>query len=114
MNTIDGCFRETVGKYPEKTALRYYQDENWEHISYSDMNNAVCITASGLMEIGTGIDSKVAIMSENRPEWIVCYLAIVSTGAVAVPIDAQLGEIETEHIINHSGAATIICSTRCY
>ena len=114
MNTVDGCFRETVEKYPEKTALRYYQDENWEHISYSDMNNAVCITASGLMEIGIGVDSKVAIMSENRPEWIVCYLAIVSTGAVTVPIDAQLGEIETEHIINNSEAETIICSTRWY
>lgn len=114
MNTIDGSFRESVRKYPERVALRYYQDEMWEQISYSEMNNAVTITASGLIDMGIGMDSKVAIMSENRPEWIICYFAITTTGAVAVPIDAQLGEDETGHIINHSGARTIICSMRCY
>lgn len=114
MNTIDGKFRDTVRAYPNLVALRYYQDESWEQITYSDLYSAVNIVASGLMEIGIGRDSKVAIMCENRPEWIVCYLAVITTGAIAVPIDAQLGEVETEHIINHSEAKSILCSMRCY
>jgi len=114
MRTIDGSFRESVKRYPDCIALRYYQDENWERITYSELSDAVDVTAAGLVEIGVKQDSKVAIMSENRPEWIVCYLAIVSSGAVAVPIDAMLGETETEHIVNHSDAETIVCSMRCY
>jgi len=114
MRTIDDSFRESVRKYPDCIALRYYQDERWERITYSELSDAVDVTAAGLMELGVGKNSKVAIMSENRPEWIVCYLATVSAGAVAVPIDAMLGETETEHIVNHSDAETIVCSMRCY
>jgi len=114
MHTIDSSFRESVCKYPDLIAMNYFQDEDWEHISYSELDNAVNITSAGLMELGIGFDSKTAIMSENRPEWVVCYLSVVSTGAVAVPIDAHFGEIETEHVLNHSKANTLICSMRCY
>jgi len=114
MNTIDGIFRENVRNYPDSIALRYYQDETWELITYSELNNAVNIIAHGLVDIGTGKDLKIAVMCENRPEWVVSYLACVTTGAVAVPIDAVLGEVETVHILKHSGAQTVICSMRCY
>ena len=114
MNTLIESFRENVHKFPDLSALRYYQDETWEHITYSDLDNAVNVTAHGLADIGVGVDSKVAIMCENRPEWIVSYLAVITTGAVAVPIDAVLGDVETVHILKHSGAQTLICSMRCY
>ena len=102
MNTIDEIFRENVRNYPDSIAMRYYQDETWEFISYSELNNAVNIIAHGLVDIGIVSDSKVAIMCENRPEWVVSYLACVTAGVVAVPIDAILGEVETEHILKHS------------
>ncbi len=114
MNTFDSSFRESVRKFPDNIALRYYQDEIWEHITYSELNNAVTIIEHGLLGIGIESGSKVAIMCENRPEWVVSYLAIITTGAIAVPIDAILGEDETAHILKHSEARTIICSMRCY
>lgn len=114
MNTIDGIFRENAGNFPDSIALRYYQDETWELITYSELNNAVNIVAHGLVDVGIGKDSKIVVMCENRPEWIVSYLACVTTGAVAVPIDAVLGEDETMHILKHSDAQTVICSMRCY
>jgi len=114
MNTVDGVFHENVRKFPDSIALRYYHDERWEHITYSELNNAVNIISHGLAGIGVNSSSKIAIMCENRPEWIVSYLAIVTTGAVAVPIDAVLGEVETVHILKHSGTQTIICSMRTY
>ncbi|MHB9031311.1 MAG: AMP-dependent synthetase/ligase [Candidatus Latescibacterota bacterium] len=114
MLTIDGSFRESVRSYPDHIAMRYYQDERWESISYSEMNNAVNIIAHGIADLGVNRDSKIAVMSENRPEWMVAYLAALTSGAVAVPIDAVLGEVETTHILNHSEAQTIFCSMRCY
>ena len=60
MNAIDSSFRESVRKYPDNIALRYYQDEVWEQITYSDLNNAVTLTKHGLIDIGIEKDSKVA------------------------------------------------------
>jgi len=114
MKTIDDGVRESVRNFPDLIALRYYQDEEWDHITFAELNNAVSIIAHGLAELGAGRDNKIAIMCENRPEWVVSYLAIVTTGAIAVPIDAALGEIETGHILKHSEARTIICSLHCY
>ncbi len=114
MNTIDGIFREIAHNFPDSIALRYYQDEVWELITYSELNSAVNIIAHGLFDIGIVKDSKIALMCENRPEWIVSYLACITIGAVAIPIDAVLGEVETMHILKHSGVKTVICSMRCY
>ncbi len=114
MITIDGIFRETVGKFPDSIALRYYQADCWEKITYSELEKAVNVVAHGIFDLGIDDESKIAIMCENRPEWIVSYLSILTVGAVAVPIDAMLGEIETEHILKHSAAGTIICSMRTY
>ncbi len=114
MSTIIGSFLESSRRFPERTAMRYYQDESWEFITYADMADAVRITAAGLKQLGLGDDSKIAIMSQNRPEWFVCYLAIQAVGGIAVPIDANLGEVETTHIINHSESTTILCSMSCH
>lgn len=114
MKTIYGEFCASAQKYPDRPALRYYQDQGWECVTYSELSGSVDTMAAGLLALSAGRVAKIAIMSENRPEWIVCYLAAVAAGATAVPIDAQSGEAETGHIIGHSGAETLICSMRCY
>ena len=114
MKPVDEQFRENVRRYPDNVAIRYYYDERWESVNYTELYHAVNIMAAGLAELGVGKGSLVALMSENRPEWFVCYLAIVTIGGIAVPIDSQLGETETRHILNHSGSETIFCSMRCY
>ena len=70
MMTIDGIFRENVRRFPDSIALRYYQEETWEFITYGELNSAVNIIAHGLVDIGITRDSKVAIMCENRPECV--------------------------------------------
>ena len=114
MKTIHETIRDIADKFPDKTALRYIQNDSWEFVTYSDLEQAVDLTAHGLADIGEGFDSKIAIMCENRPEWVVSYLSIVYLGGVSVPIDAALGEVETEHILKHSEVRTIICSMKCY
>ena len=114
MNTIDAMFRENVERFSNRIAIRYYQEEVWEQITYSEMDKAVTTTAAGLLAIGTQKGAKIAIMSENRPEWMICYFAIATTGGVAIPLDAHLGEDEAAHILNHSEAEVLFCSTICY
>ncbi len=114
MMTIDGAFRDSVRIDPHAVALKYYHETRWEQITYEALQSAVTEVAYGLVDLGTARDSKVAVMSENRPEWIVTFLATLTAGAVSTPIDAVLGETEILHIINHSEAETIVCSMQCY
>ena len=114
MMTIDGNMRDCARKWPDSVALSYYIDEEWEKISYTELAEAVDVIAHGLADLADGPDTKIALMCENRPEWVVSYLAILTAGAVAVPLDAQLAESEAEMILNHSETRVIICSMKCY
>lgn len=55
----------------------------------------------------------VGLLSENRPEWPICYLAIVAAGKTVVPIDANLKATEVAAIVRHAGLGAVICSARC-
>lgn len=54
----------------------------------------------------------IGLLSENRPEWPIAYLAILSAGKTVVPIDVNLKPDEIKHIIKHSGIKTLIVSDR--
>jgi long-chain acyl-CoA synthetase len=65
-----------------------------------------------LEQQGVSPGDRVAIQSENRPEWGLAYLAIVETGAVVVPLDALLKEHEVGEILVQSGSSYCIVSDR--
>lgn len=52
----------------------------------------------------------MAILSENRPEWAIAYLAVASIGAINVPLDARLSREEVEKLLQDSGAKLILIS----
>jgi len=54
---------------------------------------------------------RVAIVAENRPEWCSSYLATLTAGGVAVPLDSQLGTKEIENLIHDSGAKIVFYSS---
>ena len=55
---------------------------------------------------------KIAIISENRPEWCASYLAISLSGGVAVPIDAQLGPHEIKNLLTDSESKLVFHSSK--
>src|SRR5207247_5699531 len=55
---------------------------------------------------------RVAIQSENRPEWGLAYLAILEAGGVVVPLDVQLTAQELGEILGASGATHCVVSAR--
>jgi long-chain acyl-CoA synthetase len=54
----------------------------------------------------------VALISENRPEWALSYLAIVGLGAIAVPLDAFLNPEEVQPLLKDSDTKAIILSKK--
>ena len=69
--------------------------------------------SKGLAEHGIAKGDRVALLSENRLEWVFAYLSVVALGAVIVPMDAQLTDKEVAVLLASSGAKAICVSASC-
>ena len=68
--------------------------------------------AKGLQELSLVKGDKVAILCENRTEWVRTDLAILSLGAITVPVHTSLSPKIIKHILNDSGARVILVSNQ--
>jgi len=75
--------------------------------SWNEISEATAKLRAGLSTLGVKPGDRVAILSENCPEWIVVDQAVLGLGAVVVPLYTTSGLEETAHVINDSGAKVI-------
>lgn len=101
---------ETAKNYPNKTALCHKKDGIYYSISYQEMAEKIKGFAASLQLLGIKKEDKIAILSENRPEWAVSDLAIMTAGSVVVPIHSTLSSKTIQYIINHSEAKILLVS----
>jgi long-chain acyl-CoA synthetase len=92
-------------------AMLYRDAGKWLPISSSDLRRNVAATVAVLLEWGIRKGDRVAILSENRPEWTIADFAILLLGAVTVPVYATLTPEQTAYTVRDSGAAAIFVST---
>jgi long-chain acyl-CoA synthetase len=84
--------------------------EGYQTYTYREAHRAIISTSQFLSERGLHADDRAAILSENRPEWIIAYLGTVWCGNVAVPLDTHLSQDALANLINDSQAKAIFCS----
>lgn len=108
--TIPAMFRRTVGRYGERTALLHKAGGKWLPITYAELETQVVQLALGLAELGLTGGDRLALLAENRPEWATTDLAVVSLGAVNVPLYATLPAPQVEYILSDSGAQMLMVS----
>src|SRR5258708_1980425 len=84
----------------------------WVPISSSELYRNVVGMARALSSWGIGKGDRVAILSENRPEWTITDFAVLSLGAVTVPIYSTQTSEQTAFVPNDSGARLIAVSTQ--
>ncbi len=109
--TINDMFQESVRKYGDKDALQVKKGGKYIGISYSELGRSIENFSLGLISLGIEKGDKIAILSENRPEWVISDLGILSAGGINVPIFSTLPPGQIEYILNDSGAEMIILST---
>ncbi len=113
ISDIRDMFVRSTDKYGEKIALQYKKKGVWVPITYRDLRAAVEAMAGGFAALGLKpVESKVAIVGDNRPEWAITYLAAACTGIVSVPIDRDLRETEVYHILYLSGAQALVTDAK--
>lgn len=99
-------------KYAKRDALNYKTGDEWINISAETFVERVRNVALGLAELGIKPGDRIALLSENRPEWSIADLAILSLGAINVPIYTTQAVDQIRFILTDSGARAVFVSNR--
>ena len=110
--TLISMFEDSIQHYGSKPALASKpKGGTYEDISYTALGESVDAFSRGLNALGVEKDDRVAILSENRPEWAITDFGSLKTGAVTVPMFSTLTAAQVGYILNDSGAKVICVST---
>lgn len=104
-------FLDRADALGDKPFLWAKRDGQWTATSWQDAARQVCKIAEGLRNLGLKDGQRVALVSENRPEWCIADLAIMAAGLVSVPAYVTNTERDHQHILENSGARAVIVST---
>lgn len=105
--------RETCARLGPNCALRYKRFGRYTDICWTDYRRQADGAAAGLVELGVKPGDRVALLSENRHEWLIADYAILSAGAANVPLHAPLTAPQAAYQIGHSDARGVIVSGQC-
>ncbi len=107
---ILNAIQETANRYPDKAAVQIKIGDRYRQYTYRQLLKGIASAARSLSDAGIGKGDRVALLSENRPEWMSAYLSVVSLGAVIVPLDAQLTGKEVAILLASSEAKAAFVS----
>lgn len=88
--------------FPKEDSLAGKIDGEWVKYSTEEVIDLANKLSSGMLNLGIEPDDKIAIISNNRPEWIIADLAITQIGAISVPIYPTISEKDYAYIFNDS------------
>ncbi|HRE52430.1 MAG TPA: long-chain fatty acid--CoA ligase [Flavitalea sp.] len=101
------CLDFLLEKDPDADLLAAKENGQWKVYSVADIKQKVDQLSAGLLQLGIGYNDgslekrdKVAIISKNRPEWLILDLAVQQIGAVLVPVYPTIGMPELEFVLN--------------
>lgn len=110
--TIPALFLDSVKAYNKKDAFLHKSEGRWVGVSHVELREAVTNACRGILSSGLVKGDRIALLSENRIEWVIADLAILSAGCVNVPIHTTLPTAQIEHILRNVEARAIFVSTR--
>ena len=105
-------FEESIQQHGSKPALAHKpKGGTYQDISYTQLGESVDAFSKGLSTLGVQKDDRVALLSENRPEWAITDFGSLKAGAVTVSMFSTLTAAQVSYILKDSGAKIICVST---
>ncbi len=101
--TLPGLLKYAASQYQNECALGYKQGSDWTKISTQSMSDQVRELCLGLVELGLKPGDTVGIVADPSPFWIMMDLAVLSVGAVSVPMFANISQDNLAFEIQDSG-----------
>ena len=102
-------FLEQIADHGDRIAYRYYVGKEIKDLTYAQVHTMVCKAAAAFDAMGLK-GTRVAVIGDTSPQWIVTYLAALAAGCVAVPMDKELDVTEICKFLDIVEAKAIIYS----
>ena len=114
MATIRTLLLDAAAQASNRTFVRWKSNGTWHSWSFNEVYKRSRIISEVAHKLGAKHGTTVALMMENRPEWLITYLGLSSVGCRVVPIDARLQEGEVSYILRDAQVHTIFASGRIW
>ncbi len=109
-STFNRFFEQSVQHFPDRVAFRLKTPEGYREVAYREVHRQARGVALGLMGMGLRRGARVAILSENRPEWVYAYIGIFLAGGTVVPLDTQISPSEWRRLLDDSDSQAVFVS----
>jgi long-chain acyl-CoA synthetase len=97
-------FQHSVETYADRPAFGTLRGKDWQFITYTQLGERVAHARSALAQLGVGRGDRVAIVAENRIEWVILAHATFQRRAIYVPMSEAQHDAELKYILSDSGA----------
>ncbi len=101
-NSVPQLFFDRAAKKGNAVALRRKDFGIWNRISWAEYGTCVNEVAAGLLALGVGHGDRVAVLGENRPEWLYCHLAAMTVGGVTCGVYPTSAPEQIAYVVGHS------------
>ncbi|MHB8094293.1 MAG: AMP-dependent synthetase/ligase [Candidatus Aminicenantales bacterium] len=112
IETLTQLLLNTLKSFPKDDFMLSKKGGAYVPLSTGEFGDTIKHLSLGLRALGLGRGDKLAIISENRPEWVMTDFAALARGAMTVPIYTTLVPEQVRYIIDDSDAVIVVCSNR--
>lgn len=109
--TLAQILEQQARRYDSRAFLRAKSKEGWVDHSWRSVAQRAAHLRAGLSSLGFKTGDRVAIFSDNSPEWVIVDMAALGLGAIVVPLYTTGSAEETRHVLNDSGARLVAVDT---
>jgi long-chain acyl-CoA synthetase len=115
-NTLPDCIPEAflalAAVAADRVAMQVKEGEGYRRHTYGEVLEQVHGLSNSLVERGLHPGHRIAIVAENRPEWVIAYLSILTVGATAVPLDIQMPQEQLLSFLTTSNSRLVFASAK--
>jgi long-chain acyl-CoA synthetase len=105
--TLPGVFAQQVERQGDRLAIRYKAYGIWHRVTWREYGAEVHRVAAALLAFGLRPQENVAVLGENRPEWLYCHLGIQTAGGATVGVYPTSAPEQIKYLLNHCEARLI-------
>jgi long-chain acyl-CoA synthetase len=100
--TLPALFAQQVARQGDRLAIRFKEYGVWHRVSWRQYGEQVDTVAAALLAFGLRPQENVAVLGENRPEWLYCHLGIQTAGGATCGIYPTSAPEQIQYLLNHS------------
>jgi len=107
VGSFPALFFQQVEAQKDRVALRRKDYGIWNRVSWRQYGQKVREAAGGLLALGINPEDRVAILGDNRPEWLICHLATMTIGCATCGVYPTSAAEQVAYVVGHSESTVL-------